>query len=126
MRCWLITIHKMHLSLVTVCSFLFYLPTNEARTGPASSMIKAKCKEFGLVSFISSVQLDILYIQKNGEVRIELGWECFPNKTSACFQRTEDCSKCDGEMIGESVDVTNEQSKVAIGTVSSIQSYNLK
>eukprot|EP00091_Calanus_sinicus_P001041 TRINITY_DN10991_c0_g1_i1.p1 TRINITY_DN10991_c0_g1~~TRINITY_DN10991_c0_g1_i1.p1 ORF type:complete len:145 (-),score=20.38 TRINITY_DN10991_c0_g1_i1:190-624(-) len=85
----------MHLFLGTICAFLLYLPTNEANIPAGSkSMIVGKCKEFGL---------------KNGEVRIELGWECFPNKTAVCFQQIEDCGRCDGEMTGTSVDVSNEK-----------------
>ena len=70
------TLQKMHLSLLILSSFLSYLPTNDANgynrvvaeirncstsiNGPRNSTVRVKCKQFELVNFISSVQIDIL------------------------------------------------------------------
>ena len=103
----------MHIyNLIGSCFLcLFQFPTYEG------AEFRGKCKDFGLVGILFLTYFDLLWIQENGELKVQLVWECFPNKTAICFQKLEDCSKCNGEMIGQSVDVSLENPTILIGNM---------
>ena len=86
----------MDLSVVLGTTFSLFLHT---ATCEVSIWATGKCADLGLVSLNFFTLFKQILIQKEGEVRIELEWECFGNNTFSCTKRQTLCGKCDGDAI---------------------------